>query len=212
MTVHCLDASSAPTTRGRRDAILEAALDCFSQRGFAQTTMEEIRERSRASTGSLYHHFKSKEQLAAELYLEGVKRYQEGLKEELWRHRSARRGIQAVVRYHLSWIEENPAWARYLMQSREATFVATTQPVVRRLNGEMFQQFADWIAPFVDSGEVVRLPRDLYGALLIGPVQHYTRGRLAGRQRTDPKSAARLLAQAAWQALQARGDDTCRNT
>ena len=34
--------------------------------------------RARASIGSIYHHFRSKEQLAAALYVEGLRDYQEG--------------------------------------------------------------------------------------------------------------------------------------
>ena len=87
----------------RRDAILEAALDCFASYGFAKTTMDDIRLRAGASTGSLYHHFKSKEQLAAELYLEGVRRYQQGLRRELGRH-----GVDPrdVVRRHQAFVHQ----------------------------------------------------------------------------------------------------------
>jgi len=40
--------------------------------------MADIRVRARASIGSIYHHFRSKEQLAAALYVEGLRDYQEG--------------------------------------------------------------------------------------------------------------------------------------
>ena len=63
----------------RRRAILEAALECFTSYGFAKTTMDDIRVQANASTGSLYHHFRSKEQLAAELYVEGIRYYEQGL-------------------------------------------------------------------------------------------------------------------------------------
>ena len=59
------------TTETRRKAILQAALKSFSTKGFTETTMEDIRRLSGASTGSIYHHFENKEMLAQALYLEG---------------------------------------------------------------------------------------------------------------------------------------------
>ena len=129
----------APTSR--RDAILDAALDCFTSYGFAKSTMDDIRVRAGASTGSLYHHFKSKEQLAAELYIEGVRRYQQGLSRELGRHDSAEAGIRGVVHHYLRWVERHPKWARYLSQSRQAEFVAETEPAMRELNRLMKRKF-----------------------------------------------------------------------
>src|SRR5215470_14374357 len=62
----------------RRKSILDAALACFLERGVAATTTEEIRDRSGASIGSIYHHFGDKEGLAGALYVEGIRSYQEG--------------------------------------------------------------------------------------------------------------------------------------
>ena len=59
-------------TATRRKEILQAALSCFSEQGFDATTVEQIRHRSGASTGSIYHHFKNKAHIAAALYLEGT--------------------------------------------------------------------------------------------------------------------------------------------
>lgn len=44
-----------------RRAILDAALHLFSHQGFRATTVREIAERARVSTGNLYHHFPDKD-------------------------------------------------------------------------------------------------------------------------------------------------------
>jgi AcrR family transcriptional regulator len=61
----------------RKREILRAALHCFTTIGFAGATLADIRVRAKASIGSIYHHFRSKEQLAAALYFKGVRDYQE---------------------------------------------------------------------------------------------------------------------------------------
>ena len=191
-------------TPDRREAILMAALECFAELGFSRTTMGEVRKRSGASTGSLYHHFGSKEALAAAVYVEAVRRYQTGLSMELARSSSAEAGIRGLVRYHLTWVEENPEWARYLMQSRGIQVSPDARTEMSRLNREMFQSFADWVQPFVDAGEVEALPRDLYAATIMGPAQYWVRGRLSGRERTGLETAIAVLGELAWQSLRAR--------
>ncbi len=79
--------SKHTTTAARRTEIIRAALACFTELGFTPTGMVDIRRKSNASTGSIYHHFKSKEQLAAEVYLEGIRDYQEGFVTALGRAR-----------------------------------------------------------------------------------------------------------------------------
>ena len=49
-----------------RDAIWNAAIDLFSEKGFDETTVEEIAARAGASRRSFFRHFKSKSELMAQ--------------------------------------------------------------------------------------------------------------------------------------------------
>src|SRR2546428_10794417 len=53
---------------GKRDSILAAGLDLFSERGFHGTTVPEVAERARVGTGTFYRYFPSKEDLVNALY------------------------------------------------------------------------------------------------------------------------------------------------
>ena len=44
-----------------RAAILDAALELFSHRGYGATSMRDIAGKAGVSTGSVYHHFEEKE-------------------------------------------------------------------------------------------------------------------------------------------------------
>lgn len=195
------------STAVRRKQIIEAALMCFTELGFTETTMDHIRRRSKASTGSIYHHFQSKDQLAAAVYLEGLLDYQSGVVAELERHRDAREGIAAMVQYHLRWVAEHPAWARYLFQMRQAEFLAPTDGTIEDLNHTFVGQVAKWFAPHIKAKRLRSLPRDLTIALLLGPSQEFTRQYLTGRSKTDITSASKTLAEATWRALKTDSED-----
>jgi AcrR family transcriptional regulator len=50
------------------EAILTAARLMFGTRGFAATTMDEIAEAAHVAKGAVYHHFKTKEAVFAEVF------------------------------------------------------------------------------------------------------------------------------------------------
>jgi AcrR family transcriptional regulator len=203
-----------PVRSGRRDRslrrqrrILHAALDCFTNVGFNATTLEEIRSRSGASIGSIYHHFSSKEELAAALYVEGLRDYQEGLLAELRRHKGCASGIRATVRYHLRWIAKHPGWARYLSEMRRAESVAAVEEKIRIMNRKFFAEIRRWLEPHLKRGVLKRLPDDLYIAVIAGPSQEFARRWLAGRAKTDITQAAKVFADAAWISLRTKAGD-----
>lgn len=65
-----------------RKAILKTALDCFSKRGYALTTFTDIAKRIKLTKGAVFWHFKTKEDLLAELILQECQTYEPLLKVE----------------------------------------------------------------------------------------------------------------------------------
>lgn len=188
-----------------------AALECFNTRGVGATTIAEIRAKSGASTGSIYHHFESKEGIAAALYVEGLREYQQGMTQQLRRRRSAEAGIKALVGYHLRWVRERQGWARYLLQMREADFLSAAEGAIRELNRAFGTEVGSWLEPHVKAGVIARPPDPLLFAVLLGPAQLFARLWLAGRTRLPPKAARPVLAEAAWKGLRVAGQRATRN-
>lgn len=189
------------SSAARRRQIIQAALHCFSEQGFNRTTLEAIRTQSQASTGSIYHHFSSKEQLAAAVYLDGIIDYQTGFLTELCRHGQARSGILAMVDHHLRWVIEHPQWARYLFRMRHAEFMAEIEPSFKEQNQAFMERVTAWFTPHIERGTLRRLPRELYVSILFGPCQDFARRCLSGRARSDIAMASRALGEAAWRSL-----------
>ena len=58
--------------QARRQAILDAARECFFKDGFEATTVSQITDRVELSTGTLYLYFKNKEEIYVSILEEGL--------------------------------------------------------------------------------------------------------------------------------------------
>ena len=179
----------------RRESILDAALDSFSADG--EATIEGVRERSGASVGSIYHHFGGKDGILIALYAEILRDYQAGALHSLSSAKDAEGGVKALVRHHLRWVEGNPDRARFLLYGGVARERGDRE--LKALNREMFSAVAEW----VEGQEAIRpLRREVFYAVVFGPVQELSRSRLAGRiDSLNPLGGD--LADAAWRAVRA---------
>src|SRR5256714_1341150 len=133
-----IPAPTAAPPGSRRAAILDAALNCFVRRGYSSTTIDDIRRASGASVGSLYHHCGGKDRIAAALYVDGLADYQRGFQAVLAEHGDARGGVEAIVAYHLQWVDEHADLARFLLAMRETEVIAAAAPELHRRNRAFF--------------------------------------------------------------------------
>jgi AcrR family transcriptional regulator len=185
----------------RRSTILAAALAAFSERGYEATTIADVRRSSKASVGSIYHHFGDKRGIAASLFVECVAAYQATLATALEGEADAERGIRGVVLAHLDWVRANPQRAGFMLERREPEVAEASAARLRGLNLEFFEVVRAWMAPHVRAGEMRRLPLELFYVIVLGPSQELSRLWLRD---PDPKrlaAARRALPRAAWDAV-----------
>ena len=188
---------------GRRADILRGALEAFTERGYAETSIEDIRARSGASIGSIYHDYRGKADVAAALYVEGLRRYQTGAVPVLASAADAESGIRGLARYHLRWIAANRDLARFLLTHREPEVLAASRDATRPTNDAFVAEARRWLAEMTARGEVGELPFDVAVAALIGPLQEFGRLWVADISATPVDEAADLLGETAWRALAA---------
>jgi AcrR family transcriptional regulator len=184
------------TGGSRRERLLRAALVRFADDGALSATLEDIRREAGVSVGTLYHYFPDKAGLAAELYVELLARFQDGLLAELRVHASAEEGVKAGVRFYLRWVSANRAAATLLLGERPRA-----HGTLRDRNQRFFAEAMAWWQTHVHYGTLRDLPFDLIAALWLGPANEYTRHWVAGRARRVPAAAADVLADAAWLTL-----------
>ena len=185
----------------RRKDIIGAALACFSEIGFSETNMEDIRQRSGASMGSIYHHFRSKEQLAAEVYIEGIRVYQQELLRCLKACKDPQEAVRALISQHLVWVRDNAEWSSYLFQKRHSVFMDSAEEQIAAMNSEFGRSLMQFFQDHIATGAIKGLPVDIMASVVFGPCMEFTRHYLSGNVRTPIKDAAGLLGDAAWRAL-----------
>ena len=195
--------AAPPRSAGRRRQILDAALQVFTERGYQRASIEEIRERSGASIGSIYHHFGGKEQLAAALYVEGLRDYQERFLRVLRGGGDAEALVRAIVANHLRWVADNPRLAAYLLSSREAEVSHASDRELRAMNRAVIDATREWIAEEVGAGALRPMRTGLFYAVLIGPCQEFVRQWVKRRDREALEEAVVELSEAAWRSVRA---------
>jgi len=103
-----------------RDAILAAAFDEFTDRGYAATKMLDVAQRAGLSVGALYRYFDSKEAIFVSLMEVGGDRMKQQLAATASGVLDPRERIAALIADMLTHIEENRGMYLVMSQLRDA--------------------------------------------------------------------------------------------
>jgi AcrR family transcriptional regulator len=197
-------------TGDRRDAVLEAALRLFAERGVDATTMEEVRRAVGMSNGSLFHHFPTKDHLLATLYLRVLGEYQALLRDVIDRHVEVEPGVRALVVAHVEWVTRHPDRARLLHEGRRAAAVDAVEHELADANRRLFERLRAWLRPHVEAGRVRDVPLEVFAALVLGPAMELTRAWIRRPDRARAARVTAVLADAAWCSVRAPGRPPAR--
>lgn len=104
-----------------------AALRLVAERGPQAVTIAALAKEVGAPTGSIYHRYRSREQLLAELWMEVVEGFQAGFAASL-AGADDLEGAVDTARFMAAWTREHPLEARLLLLHRRQDFVAGDWP------------------------------------------------------------------------------------
>ncbi|WP_203745545.1 TetR/AcrR family transcriptional regulator [Actinoplanes cyaneus] len=147
--------------RGRRredtrQKLYEAAVQLIAEKGFNETTVDDIALRANVAKGTVYYNFKSKTDLFEELLRHGI-----GLLTDEFRAAvqglPPREAVRALVRAQLSYIQRYRAFAQLLVSEMWRTNREWQQTLVL-LREQAIGVIAETVQAGVDSGA---LPADL---------------------------------------------------
>jgi AcrR family transcriptional regulator len=101
----------------KKDAILEAALTLFAEKGADATTTREIAEKAQTSEGNLYRHFEGKDDIVRTLFRLSARQFAEVLDASAGDHEDPDDRLAALVRGVFTFGESHPAAFSFLLAS-----------------------------------------------------------------------------------------------
>lgn len=119
------------------DLIFNAAIEVFAESGFDQAKMDDIARAAGVAKGTIYYHFRSKEELFVGLMNEGVQKLIDRARQYLKLHKSPTDQLLALVENQIHFYVQNGKLAKLLLN--EAFGTKTRQVQFRRKIGEYLQ-------------------------------------------------------------------------
>jgi AcrR family transcriptional regulator len=152
-------------TEETRFKIERAALKHFVEQGIAETSIRDIAEAAGMSLGAMYNHFKSKEELAWLLFINGWNE----IGSELRRRAGAETGLSAKMRAMIDYVfrryDKDWILVTYIFSSRHQHLKR-----VPPSRGNPYTIFRMVIAEAMRGGEIPQGDLDLKTALIVGAI------------------------------------------
>lgn len=152
----------------RRDALVQAALELFRERGLHGTRVEDITERADMAKGAFYTYFDSKDALVAELLADAVRVLEQDYLVKLDGQQGAER-IERLTALHGAFLDEHPTYSLLLHQTRGLLLVPVADSSTEPLR-PIFRRYLDLIADALGADQGRAADRRAVAAVVAGGV------------------------------------------
>ncbi|HKJ65819.1 MAG TPA: TetR/AcrR family transcriptional regulator [Desulfopila sp.] len=117
----------------RQEKILLEALRLFTEKGYFNTSVNDIQASLNLSVGTLYNYFKNKEAIAITLFSNIENCLYEALCEIEKKHLDTAGRCRAIIRHLFDTTERNPDSMQYLFYTKHREFMAVEKSVFASL-------------------------------------------------------------------------------
>jgi TetR/AcrR family transcriptional regulator, cholesterol catabolism regulator len=139
-------------TRLKRERILATAVELFHSNGLSNTTLEAVAERMNVTKPFIYSHFKSKNELLAEICAQGIRASLEALNRVVATQESATDKVRALTRaFMLAVIENQGPIAIYTREQKHLSKADSS--AIDAMRREFDHKFCALLNEGVDTGE-----------------------------------------------------------
>lgn len=181
----------------RREALLDAALTCFQERGLVRTGIEDIRKAAGASPSSVYHLFEGLPQLIAALLERTFVRRYGAITAKVRKTKTARAAVFTLVKAHLAWVFAYPVEARFMYGALALDLDGSYREGLRVTKEQLK---TDLVVHLTRLGVVKESTRaeGVIDVILLGTTHQACRAWLSAPQAIDTKWMQRVLPELAW--------------
>ncbi len=149
--------------KATRRKILLTAKRLFVERGYFNTSMRDIANAAHVSTGAVYHHFESKEEIAGLIYRETLEIINNRIEEAIKSEQTTEMKVKKIVRTLLLLAQED----RYTMEY--AIYVKHREILdVPVCSSEPFELLKKFCKKEIDAGNIKPMREDLCAICITG--------------------------------------------
>lgn len=148
-----------------RSLILETALKLFTEKGYFNTSVHDIKKTANISIGSIYHYFKSKEEIARALRSSVVEFLLEKFKQIDQETEDLELKLKGIAHFLVEMTETNLSEIRYILHARHQEFVSGEIPVC---SSEPFRMFVGIVQKGIQQGTLAQGDPLVISACLLG--------------------------------------------
>lgn len=160
-------------TTEKRDKILQVALKLFVEQGFRGTSTSQIAKVAEVATGTLFHHFKNKEELIKELYLGAKFDLAEYLETKLVKSDSPKEKMRALWFAFINWAMTNEDEYRFFKHCDATPYIGDD---IRRMGEARFEFIMSLFTEVTNRRKDKTIPQelliDLFVGMLYGFINH----------------------------------------
>lgn len=151
------------------------ALRLFAKKGIKETTIKDIAKAAKIAEGTMYRHYKSKEQLAETLFIENYMGFGQELHDVQARESTTRTKLLAIIHHFCSAYDRDPTVMNYLFLTRHE-YLHKMHP--RGQNPYLV--FRHVIREGMNKGDIPRQDADVATSMVLGIVLQIVDTRLLG--------------------------------
>ena len=185
-----------------RERILAAALKWFIGQGYFNTNIPDLSRESKCSVGSIYHNFKSKEEVAVALYNEGLHSFRSALYNSIYDKEDVEDIIKTIVKSFLTYSEINHHLSKYMWLCRHNEFMGGSIKLPTSIGYDpLGRKLTKAIKDGIRNGVIRDLRANVIWSVLFGIPLSFVRDWLDSRSKYSPRSTANEIAETCWRAL-----------
>ncbi|WP_299808299.1 TetR/AcrR family transcriptional regulator [uncultured Shewanella sp.] len=109
----------------KKQAILDTALTLFVSQGFYATSTASIAKQAGVATGTLFHHFASKEALMNHLYISIKQEFADAIKSQISQKGELKKDAQHLWLVAINWAITNPLKQEFFQQYSMSPSIAS---------------------------------------------------------------------------------------
>lgn len=129
----------------KRELILAAARETFGEKGYHNTTSEEIAKKAGVGKGTIYQYFDSKHDIFLQMHMQYLKQYSENVTALIREDSAFEENLRRIIRYHLDNLQDLMQFGAQFMSKMQtdetgcAENCAMMEEIEKQLGAEQYK-------------------------------------------------------------------------